>query len=179
MRKHPLSFWIYWIVVVTSITFIGNGAAVGRIASIQPMADPISYFPEDVDAIAAELSSPEPTVAAGTVLAEAVPEFRQFGIASWYGGRHQGRLTASGEVFDENLLTAAHRTLPLVTWARVTNLENGRSIAVRVNDRGPYIDGRVIDLSARAAAELGMTAQGLARVEIEALPEQTASSAME
>jgi rare lipoprotein A len=113
------------------------------------------------------------------VLAEAIPEYRQVGIASWYGGRHQGRLTASGEVFDENKLTAAHRTLPLVTWARVTNLENGRSVEVKVNDRGPYIDGRVIDLSTRAAEELGMTEQGLARVEITALPEQTASSAVE
>ncbi|HEX9490715.1 MAG TPA: septal ring lytic transglycosylase RlpA family protein [Stellaceae bacterium] len=120
-----------------------------------------------------------PTVAPSTVLAEAVPEYRQVGIASWYGGRHQGRLTASGEVFDENKLTAAHRTLPLVTRARVTNLENGRSIAVRVNDRGPYIGGRVIDLSTRAAQELGMTEQGLARVQIEVLPEQTASSVIE
>jgi rare lipoprotein A len=123
--------------------------------------------------------SAAPTVAPDTVLAEAIPEYRQIGVASWYGGRHQGRLTASGEVFDENKLTAAHRTLPLVSWARVTNLENGRSIAVRVNDRGPYIDGRVIDLSTRAAEKLGMTEQGLARVEIEVLPEQTASSAIE
>ena len=120
-----------------------------------------------------------PAIAPDTVLAEAIPEYRQVGIASWYGGRHQGRLTASGEVFDENKLTAAHRTLPLTTWARVTNLENGRSVEVKVNDRGPYIDGRVIDLSTRAAEELGMTEQGLARVEITALPEQTASSAIE
>jgi len=124
-------------------------------------------------------ASAEPATAPDTVLAEAIPEYRQVGIASWYGGRHQGRLTASGEVFDENKLTAAHRTLPLVTWARVTNLENGRSIEVKVNDRGPYIDGRVIDLSTRAAEELGMTEQGLARVEITALPEQTASSTVE
>ncbi|HEX6839995.1 MAG TPA: septal ring lytic transglycosylase RlpA family protein [Stellaceae bacterium] len=123
--------------------------------------------------------SSEPAVPPDTVLAEAIPEYRQVGIASWYGGQHQGRLTASGEVFDENKLTAAHRTLPLITWARVTNLENGRSVEVKVNDRGPYIDGRVIDLSTRAAEELGMTEQGLARVEITALPEQTASSAVE
>jgi rare lipoprotein A len=176
MRKHRLSFWVYWIIVSATVAFIGGGAAVGRIVSTAPAGDSVNYLSE---ANAAADAAAEPSVAPGTVLAEAVPEFRQFGIASWYGGRHQGRLTASGEVFDENQLTAAHRTLPLVTWARVTNLENGRSIAVRVNDRGPYIDGRVIDLSTRAAEELGMTERGLAMVEIEVLPEQTASSAME
>ena len=170
MRKHPLAFWVYWTFVIAMVAFIDDSSATGRIVSLQVAQDSVNSTKED---------SVEPAVAAGTVLAEAVPEYRQVGIASWYGGRHQGRLTASGEVFDENKLTAAHRTLPLVTWARVTNLENGRSIAVRVNDRGPYIDGRVIDLSTRAAEELGMTEQGLARVQIEVLPEQTASSAIE
>ena len=170
MQKHPLAFWVYWIIIIALVGFIDESSANGRIVSFQPPSD-------SVNSIADESSAP--SVAHDTVLAEAVPEYRQVGIASWYGGRHQGRLTASGEVFDENKLTAAHRTLPLVTWARVTNLENGRSIAVRVNDRGPYIDGRVIDLSTRAAQELGMTVQGLARVEIEVLPEQTASSAID
>ena len=171
MRKHPLSFWVYWIVVIALVGFTGEGAATNRIIWDRTAPDSVNSMPDQ--------ALPEPIVAPDTVLAEAIPEYRQVGIASWYGGRHQGRLTASGEVFDENKLTAAHRTLPLVTWARVTNLENGRSIEVRVNDRGPYIDGRVIDLSTRAAEELGMTEQGLARVEIEALPEQTASSAIE
>ncbi len=170
MRKHPLAFWVYWIFVIALVGFIDDSSATGRIVSFQP-------GPDSVNSVADEPSAP--TVAPSTVLAEAVPEYRQVGIASWYGGRHQGRLTASGEVFDENKLTAAHRTLPLVTRARVTNLENGRSIAVRVNDRGPYIGGRVIDLSTRAAQELGMTEQGLARVQIEVLPEQTASSVIE
>ena len=171
MRKHPLSFWVYWIIMIALVGFTGEGAATGRIISAQAA-------PESANSMADQASS-EPAVPTETVLAEAIPEYRQVGIASWYGGRHQGRLTASGEVFDENKLTAAHRTLPLVTWARVTNLENGRSVEVKVNDRGPYIDGRVIDLSTRAAEELGMTEQGLARVEITALPEQTASSALE
>ena len=171
MRRHPLSFWVYWIIVIALVGFTGEGAATGRIISVRTTPDSVNSMPDQV------LS--EPVVAPGTVLAEAIPEYRQVGIASWYGGRHQGRLTASGEVFDENKLTAAHRTLPLVTRARVTNLENGRSVEVRVNDRGPYIGGRVIDLSTRAAEELGMTEQGLARVEITALPEQTASSAVE
>ncbi len=176
MQKHRLAFWVYWIIVITLVGFTGDGSATGRILSVEPIADSVNYLSDE--ALPDDQPS-QPTLASGTVLAEAIPEYRQFGIASWYGGRHQGRLTASGEVFDENKLTAAHRTLPLITWARVTNLENGRSIAVRVNDRGPYIDGRVIDLSTRAAEELGMTAQGLARVEIEVLPEQTASSAVE
>ncbi len=161
MQKHPLAFWVYWIIIIALVGFIDESSANGRIVSFQPPSD-------SVNSIADESSAP--SVAHDTVLAEAVPEYRQVGIASWYGGR---------EVFDENKLTAAHRTLPLVTWARVTNLENGRSIAVRVNDRGPYIDGRVIDLSTRAAQELGMAEQGLARVEIEVLPEQTASSAID
>jgi rare lipoprotein A len=111
--------------------------------------------------------------------APAAPAYQEVGIASWYGGWHQGRLTASGEVFDANRLTAAHRTLPLETKAKVTNLENGRSIEVKVNDRGPYVHGRVIDLSARAARELGMAQRGLALVKIEVLPEETTSSTMD
>jgi rare lipoprotein A (peptidoglycan hydrolase) len=171
MRRHPLSFWVYWIIVIAAVGFTGENAATGRIISVRTVPDSNNSMPDQ--------PSSEPIALPDTVLAEAIPEYRQVGIASWYGGRHQGRLTASGEVFDENKLTAAHRTLPLVTWARVTNLENGRSVEVEVNDRGPYIDGRVIDLSTRAAEELGMTEQGLARVEITALPEQTASSAVE
>ena len=170
MQKHPLSFWVYWIFVIAMVGFIGESSATSRLVSPKLGQDFVNS-PEN------ELSAP--VVAPGTVLAEAIPEYRQVGLASWYGGRHQGRLTASGEVFDENKLTAAHRTLPLVTWARVTNLENGRTIDVRINDRGPYIDGRMLDLSTRAAEELGMTQQGLAHVEIEVLPEQTASAALE
>lgn len=94
--------------------------------------------------------------------------FHQVGTASWYGPGFQGRLTASGKRFDKRHLTAAHRSLPLGTKARITNLENGRSIEVTVTDRGPYIRGRVIDLSERAAKALGMKQDGLARVEIEA-----------
>jgi rare lipoprotein A len=100
------------------------------------------------------------------------PAFEQVGKASWYGPFHHGRKTASGEKFDMNDLTAAHRTLPLGTEAKVTNLENGRSVTVTVNDRGPYKQGRVIDLSKRAAETLGMKEDGLAEVKIEVLPGQ-------
>ncbi|HWG79442.1 MAG TPA: septal ring lytic transglycosylase RlpA family protein [Stellaceae bacterium] len=96
-----------------------------------------------------------------------VPSFLQVGVASWYGDRFKRRPTASGEPFDPKDITAAHRTLPLGTIARVTNLANGRSILVRINDRGPYAQGRVIDLSRSAAAQLGMKQDGVAQVRIE------------
>lgn len=93
----------------------------------------------------------------------------EVGEASWYGRKHHGRRTASGERFDERALTAAHPSLPLGSRARVTNLENGRSVVVRVNDRGPYVGGRIIDLSRAAAKALGITEAGVARVEVEPL----------
>lgn len=98
------------------------------------------------------------------------PLYRQVGTASWYGPGFHGRETASGERFDQNGLTAAHRTLPLGTRAVVTNLENGRSVEVEINDRGPYAGNRVVDLSRGAAARLGMLDDGLARVRIAATP---------
>ena len=98
----------------------------------------------------------------------------QIGVASWYGKEHQGRLTASGRRFDRRKLTAAHNTLPLNTRAIVTNLENGKSVEVTIDDRGPGIRGRVIDLSEHAARRLGMKKEGLALVKIEPLPETLA-----
>jgi rare lipoprotein A len=92
------------------------------------------------------------------------------GFASWYGGKFHGRRTASGEIFDTNLYTAAHKTLPFGTMVRVTNLETGRSTVVRINDRGPFVAGRVIDLSRAAAAAIGMTGSGVARVRVEVIP---------
>ena len=94
------------------------------------------------------------------------PGTRVVGFASWYGQRHQGRATASGEVFDMTKLTAAHRTMPFGTRLRVTNVENGRSVVVRVNDRGPWVDDRVLDVSLAAARALGMTGDGVTKVEI-------------
>ena len=91
------------------------------------------------------------------------------GRASWYGERHHGRKTASGERFDMNALTAAHRTLPMETRVRVTNENNGRSVEVRINDRGPYSRGRIIDLSRAAARILGMIEAGVVPVTLEVL----------
>jgi rare lipoprotein A len=95
--------------------------------------------------------------------------YRQRGIASWYGEKFHGRATSSLEPYDMLAFSAAHKTLPLPTYARVTNLENGRSVVVRVNDRGPFHADRLIDLSYAAAIKLGMHIKGTARVEVEAL----------
>ena len=96
------------------------------------------------------------------------PFFSQEGTASWYGGFHHGRKTANGERFNMHNMTAAHRSLTMGTVLRVTNLENGRTTTVRVNDRGPYVKGRIIDLSAAAARELGMKQDGIAQVRLQA-----------
>jgi rare lipoprotein A len=98
-----------------------------------------------------------------------VGQGEETGLASWYGYPHQGRRTASGEVYDMNQLTAAHRTLPLGTLLVVTNLDNGRSVEVRVNDRGPFVNGRIIDLSYAAARALGAERPGLIRVSLRVL----------
>lgn len=93
--------------------------------------------------------------------------YRERGIATWYGRKFHGRPTASGEPFDMLAMTAAHRTLPLPSYARVTNLGNGRSVIVKVNDRGPFKNDRLLDLSYAAALKLGMVEQGTARVLVE------------
>jgi rare lipoprotein A len=95
------------------------------------------------------------------------------GLASWYGTVWNGRKTASGETFDETKLTAAHKTLPLGTLVRVTNLDSMRSVIVKINDRGTLAPNRVIDLSSAAAAQLGMMEQGLAKVKLEILGHRT------
>lgn len=95
------------------------------------------------------------------------PIFTETGLASWYGRHHAGRLTASGERFRTSGMTAAHRSLAFNTVLRVTNLGTGKVVKVRVNDRGPYVRGRIIDLSAAAAAALGITEDGVAEVRLE------------
>jgi rare lipoprotein A len=103
---------------------------------------------------------------------EKVVKFIEQGTASWYGPRFHGKKTASGERYDENDLTAAHRKLPLGSEATVTNTETGKSVQVEINDRGPYVPGRKIDLSKEAAKRLDMLDDGTARVRIEATEEQ-------
>lgn len=130
-----------------------------------------------LSACAAQRSTPLPAV---TPMAEPLPRSpqpalpSQEGMASWYGQSHHGKRTANGEAFDMESLTAAHRSLPFGTMVRVTNLATKRAITVRINDRGPFVQDRIIDLSARSARELGITQAGVARVRIEPLaPEQT------
>lgn len=99
--------------------------------------------------------------------------YRKKGIASWYGGEFGGKETANGEIFDPNALTAAHKTLPLPTLVRVTNLENGRALVVRINDRGPFAGDRLIDMSRRGAQLLGFSDSGTARVRVEILEKES------
>jgi rare lipoprotein A len=104
-------------------------------------------------------SAPKPkTVTAG---------YSERGIASWYGGKFHGRATASGEIYDMHEMTAAHKTLPLGSVVDVKNLDNGRKVRVKVNDRGPFVKGRIIDLSFAAAQEIGMVGPGTAHVRLE------------
>jgi rare lipoprotein A len=110
----------------------------------------------------------QPYVVAGQVyVPEANAHYRADGVASWYGDDFHGRYTANGEIFDINAISAAHPTLPLPSYVRVTNLANGRSLIVRVNDRGPYAGNRLIDVSGRAAELLGFRNRGTAWVRVE------------
>lgn len=99
--------------------------------------------------------------------------YRQRGGASWYGNKFHGHATSNGETYDMFKMTAAHKTLPIPTYARVTNLANDRQVIVRINDRGPFHRGRIIDLSYAAASKLGMLAKGTAQVEVEAINPRT------
>lgn len=94
------------------------------------------------------------------------PGYDEVGTASWYGYQHEGRATANGEVFHKDMVSAAHKTLPLPSLVEVTNLTNGKKLKVRINDRGPFVDGRIIDLSQEAARRLGFESQGTTRVRV-------------
>jgi|SRR5581483_259313 rare lipoprotein A len=142
----------YSLAVLVSIASLGAGAAGGPNSS--------------------EAGKTQSKPPSGIARTPHKPKTRPFqvGTASWYGDYFQGRETASGEPYDMNDLTAAHPTLPLGTFVRVTNLRNGRSVVLRVNDRGPVVDGRIIDVSYYAARVLGFRAQGLQRVRLDLVP---------
>jgi peptidoglycan lytic transglycosylase len=118
--------------------------------------------------VAAIIGQLRPLGAEETVQAE--PLAQQHGDASYYSDKFAGQPTATGETFSQNKLTAASRELPLGTRATVTNEENGKSVNVKINDRGPYVNGRVIDLSKKAASKIGIKEQGIAPVKVEARP---------
>lgn len=134
----------------------------------------------DPSLIADAVPKPEPILPRGNVSPykvmgktyEVMPTAKGYkteGIASWYGTKFHGRLTSNGEKYDLYAMTAAHKTLPIPTYVKVTNLQNNRQVVVRVNDRGPFHDDRVIDLSYAAAVKLGYERQGTARVRLEAV----------
>lgn len=130
------------------------------------MANRLRRLLGDAPPLARVEGLPEPAV---TVNQVAVVASSLTGMASWYGPGFNGRRSASGEMFDQNALTAAHRTLPFGTQVRVTNLSTGQSVVVRINDRGPFGHGRVIDLSAAAAGQIGLRASGIGRVQVDVL----------
>ena len=107
------------------------------------------------------------TINGRTYVPKHEPDYNRIGLASWYGNEFHGRTTSSGEVFDQYALSGAHPTLPLPSYVRVTNLENNITRVIRINDRGPFIPGRIIDLSLGAARELKFAKQGTAKVRVE------------
>jgi len=153
------------------------------------VADSAPEHPLDVSGIPEPTPRQEPRAAYGnrspyTVLGrtyrvlDSAEGYVERGVASWYGQKFHGRLTSSREPYDMCSFSAAHKTLPLPSYARVTNLDNGRNVVVRVNDRGPFHEGRIIDLSYAAAVRLGLDRTGTARVEVRALgPEGTPAAA--
>jgi rare lipoprotein A len=181
MLTRRLGLSVYWLSVIALIGIIGSSAPGAMNVSSKPEATAInaaiSASPATTSASpAAPSAAPFAEAGSGHPDLAATRVVDQVGLASWYGDQEQGRLTASGQRFDARKLTAAHRTLPLDTKVKVTNLENGKSVEVKVNDRGPYIPGRVLDLSTEAAKLLGMEKQGLALVRIEVLPDQLAEA---
>jgi hypothetical protein len=136
-------------------------AAISQDRILVPSEPPLAPPPSPIDQLAVEDASPANT--------EVAVASTQNGVASWYGPGLHGNRSASGEVFNQNALTAAHRSLPFGTRVRVTNMRNGRSVIVRINDRGPFSHSRLIDLSRAAADEIGMVSTGTAQVRLEVL----------
>src|SRR5579864_6001712 len=161
------------IAVVSACLFLANCSSSGLASRVDPKYG-VSSSPRVV-----ELGDPVPKgggtyrvgkpymVAGQLYVPEENVNYRQEGLASWYGDDFHGRLTANGEVFDMEGLSAAHPTLPMPCYARVTNLSNGKSLIVRVNDRGPYHGDRLIDVSNKAAELLDFKSVGVARVRVE------------
>jgi rare lipoprotein A len=149
------------LAVLLSIATLGAGAASGPSSLEAAMVTPPPVF------TAGGLNSSKPTSLKSRVSPVRV---YQVGIASWYGEQFQGRQTASGEPFDMLDFTAAHPSLPLGTIVKVTNLRNGRTVVVRINDRGPVVDGRIIDLSYNAARALDFQERGVQKVRLDPYP---------
>jgi rare lipoprotein A len=167
---------LYWAVCLLLI--VGCGPAL-RQPRVHPTGSPRGGGPSGTPPVS-DLLDPAALETLDRA-ARPLPEPYQVGIASYYGKRFHGRRTANGERFNMYELTAAHRALPHGTLLLVTNVKNGRCVQVKVNDRGPYIKGRVLDVSYQAAQELGMVRDGVTRVEIDVLrtPEPDAATRLE
>lgn len=163
------------------------GAPPRTIPSPSPLPTPPPPLPQDISKIPEPVPRYEPRSTRGNpkfyevlgrryFVLESSDGYQERGVASWYGPGFHAATTSNGERYDMYAMTAAHKTLPLPAYVQVTNLRNGRNVVVRVNDRGPFKDGRIIDLSYTAAAKLGMLREGTTFVEVRALtPEQTAA----
>ena len=161
--------WILMGIVIS----LGQGCSVTSDAPHERIAAPALLIPADNLHVAEQQADTPPIEAPSPRLSPVSPEtppparFIETGVASWYGAKHHGKRTASGEVFNQKKFTAAHPSLPLGSIVKVTNLENGKSVDLRINDRGPYGRGRIIDISRAAATVLGMVGAGVARVRVE------------
>lgn len=161
-----------WLLMVVFVAGCGGGRYQDRHDSTPPPIDP-SLVKDAV--VRVEPISPGGNKSPYTVngvtykVLPSAAGYREDGVASWYGSKFHGHQTSNGEIFDVYAATAAHKSLPLPSFVRVTNLQNNRSVIVRVNDRGPFHPGRIIDLSYGAALKLGFADQGTAKVRVEAL----------
>lgn len=169
-----------WLVVTVSMAVTGCGNVPRPESAVQQPID-ISSIPDAVPKAEAKsrYGNPDSYVVFGKRYfpLESGQGFVERGIASWYGKKFHGRRTSSGETYNMYAMTAAHKTLPLPTYVRVTNLSNNRTIVVRVNDRGPFHENRIIDLSYTGATKLGMLKQGTALVEVQVIdPTQPTST---
>ncbi len=176
------------ITLLVTLALVLAGCAGDRYARHRDSAPPVhvsvDHIPDAVPRVEprSKYGNPESYVVKGRRyrVRKSAAGYVARGIASWYGTKFHGYRTASGETYDMYAMTAAHRTLPLPTYVEVTNLDNGRRVVVRVNDRGPFHDNRIIDLSYAAARKLGMIETGTAPVEVRAIdpkaPRRTASA---
>ena len=160
----PLSI-VFGLVAASAVLFQGD------------VRTPAGSFARAVDGLSISIPTTAPVENQSSAPAPTQAPDQMTGVASWYGLHWQGRKTASGKRFNVHKLTAAHRSLPLNTRVRVTNTENGKSVVVVINDRGPYVNGRVIDLSTAAARQLGMVKEGVVPVRIDIVSEPEPAAA--
>lgn len=173
MPSHPQQLARWLTVLAVPVLLLGLAGCAETTLAIHgakriAQADGASTSKRQIDSAKVRRASLRPYQIKGIwYYPKAMPDYDVTGIASWYGDPFHGRKTASGEVYDKRIVTAAHKTLPLPSTVRVTNLENGRVLTVRVNDRGPFVNSRIIDMSQRGAQLLGFERQGVARVRVE------------